>query len=89
MIKNANSFSKLLLCLLVAAFLSACGAKKLAPEEATTANTKDITRPPTVVKTQAPVESESNPDETISYDEWRRRREAEKAESQSTSSPDE
>ena len=54
---------------------SACGGKKeTISEEPVT----DITRPPQTVKDAAkPAQEETNPDETISYDEWRRRRERE------------
>ena len=87
MIKSANSFSKILVCVAVAVSVSACGSKKVAPTEAAIANSNDITRPPKIIKEQQPVETESNPNETISYDEWRRRRDAERAGSES--SPDE
>lgn len=54
--------------------LSACGGNKKPAAEAEIANTSDITRPPAVVKGRLPVEAESDPDETISYDEWKRKR---------------
>lgn len=62
-----------LTCLII----SACGSKKIPADEAEVANTSDITRPPSIVKNRKPAESESNPNETISYDDWKRRRDAE------------
>lgn len=55
---------------------SACGGKK---ETISEEPVVDITRPPQTVKDAAKPaqEEETNPDETISYDEWRRRREQE------------
>ena len=55
--------------------LLACGGKK---ETISEEPIVDITRPPQTVKDVAkPAQEETNPDETISYDEWRRRREQE------------
>ena len=88
MIKITNSLPKLTVLILLAGLMTACGPKRVAPEEAVVANTKDITRPPSVTKDRAPSETESNPDETISYDEWRRRREAQQIETDDVTSPD-
>jgi hypothetical protein len=64
--------------------LAACGGKKardsadLAKEVSSSAGTQsDITRPPEVIKEVQNQEQETNPDETISFDEWRRRRQLE------------
>lgn len=62
--------------------LSACAGKKAATNTDSTNSAKqgtvaDITRPPQMIKGEKEVVEESNPDETISYDEWRKRREAE------------
>jgi len=75
--KNANWTSKLILVIALTGLVTACGGKKPAPVDVDVANTKDITRPPSITLNRAPQETETNPDETISYDEWRRRREAE------------
>ena len=40
-------------------------------------NANDITRPPAVARHQTATTSESNPDETVSFDEWRKQRQAE------------
>jgi len=59
------------ICLIV----GACGGKK---ESVAEVPVEDITRPPqTVLGGAKKVQEETNPDETISYDEWRRRREQE------------
>jgi len=54
-------------------FVTGCGAigskQKTAAQEG-----GDITRPPSLVKGARKTQSESNPDETVSYDEWRKRR---------------
>ena len=80
MIKSTNSFSKYIVFLSIAVSVSACGSKRVAPAEAIVSNTKDITRPPIVDKSEAAADAEIKPGETVSYDEWRRRREAEKSE---------
>lgn len=60
--------------LLAILLIAACGSKAAKqPSEAKT--TGDITRPPSFVKQTNEPEAESNPDETVSYDEWRKRRE--------------
>ena len=59
--------------------LSACGGKRAAVDQTAAENIPDITRPPKVAKHQAPVEVEKKPDETVSYDEWKRRRDAQLA----------
>ncbi len=54
--------------------LTACGGNKKPAEVAK--DTVDITRPPQTIDgnvSQAPVQ-ERSPDETISFDEWRKRR---------------
>lgn len=69
-----------LIVIMVSVVLSACGGKNKSvakqAEESKVTTTSDITRPPAVIK-EVTVEEESNPDETISFDEWRRRRQLE------------
>lgn len=74
---------------LAALLIAACGgkaAKQTADAEAK--STEDITRPPVFVKEVDKPAVESNPDETISYDEWRKRREDEQRQAdESTDAP--
>lgn len=72
--------------------LSGCaGSKKRAAQESVTQNAKaknerksrsgeelpvDITRPPVTIGEERDIVVESNPDETISFEEWKRRQEA-------------
>ena len=78
MTMNMNSISKLSLLLFVSLSISACGGNKKAASSEGVANENDITRPPVVEKDTAPVETAAADGETVSFDEWRRRREAEK-----------
>lgn len=75
-IKINNILKVSLICLA----LSACGGNKKPEAVVEAVNADDITRPPSVVKNRKPAESESNPEETISYEEWKRKRDAEIAE---------
>jgi len=52
-------------------------------------NASDITRPPALIKETQAREFESNPEETISYDEWRQRREGAAAPVGNGSEPEE
>ena len=65
-----------ILCL--SAALTACNTVRewrAKSEPVTTAEDgSDITRPPTVASQQSQTTSESNPEETISFDEWRKQR---------------
>lgn len=71
--------------LLTCLVLSACGGKK---ESVDGEPVTDITRPPQTVKDAAEeVQQETNPDETISYDEWRRRRQQEAEEADGSETP--
>lgn len=81
-----NSISKLVLLLFVSISISACGGNKKSTSKGNTANpakeiaanTGDITRPPVVEKDVVTAESTSTDGGTISFDEWRKRRQAEK-----------
>ena len=70
---NNNSISKFSLLLIISAVLSACGGKKTVE----VVQGDDITRPPVIEKSTAPAPEEQAADgEAISFDEWRKRREA-------------
>ena len=70
-IKTIRVTTLLFACLVI----SACGGKKTITSEGPIT---DITRPPTTVKgVEEQNQEETNPDETVSYDEWRRRRQKE------------
>ncbi len=56
--------------LLLGLTLCACGGNK---KEAVAEPVEDITRPPQTIVGREEVQ-ERNPDETISFDEWRKRR---------------
>lgn len=73
-----NSISKVTLLLFLSISISACGGNKKASSQTTATDTSDITLPPVVEKDTAPVEAAVPEGETISFDEWRKRREAEK-----------
>lgn len=80
MMMNNNSISKVGLLLTLSVLLSACGGgkKEVAAEPAS-----DITRPPLIEKVSAPQQEEAVAEgETISFDEWRKRREAQKKQDQ-------
>ena len=75
--------------------LSGCGSiqklrgKDDAPAANATAQQADITRPPVVVKDTDSKAVETSPDETISFEEWREQRLAEKEEkAQAVAEPD-
>ena len=71
-----NLISKLTLLLLLGFLISACGGKKKTSPDG--ANVVDITRPPIVEKDTTPVEEAVAEGETVSFDEWRKRREAQR-----------
>lgn len=75
-------FLKSAFVVICVAMIAACGGKKAANSEVVAAPKGDITRPPKVAKTDEVVAEELNPNETISFDEWRRK----KAEEQQKSS---
>lgn len=74
-----NTILKVGLLAITCLTLSACGGNRKVASEADVANASDITRPPLIAKNRVPEETEKNPDETISYDEWKRRKDAELA----------
>jgi len=74
---NMNSISKIALLLLLSFSISACGGKKKAVSSEVV-DTNDITRPPTVEIGSIPVDEAVAEGETVSFDEWRKRREAQK-----------
>jgi len=74
---NMNSISKIALLLLLSFSISACGGKKKAVSSEVV-DTNDITRPPTVEIGSTPVDEAVAEGETVSFDEWRKRREAQK-----------
>jgi len=66
----------IILILFASASLSACAGRSAEP--VSSESVEDITRPPQMVKAeQREVIEESDPEETISFDEWRRQRQAE------------
>lgn len=73
-----NSISKLALLLFVCFSISACGGNKKAASTSAVADAGDITRPPVVEKDLNSVDAASPEGATVSFDEWRKRREAEK-----------
>jgi hypothetical protein len=73
-----NSISKLALLLFVSFSISACGGNKKSVAEASIVNADDITRPPEVEKDVITADTTTAEGETVSFDEWRKRREAEK-----------
>lgn len=86
MTNNTNTILKVSLIGLTCFVLSACGGSKKTAGETVVANGSDITRPPSIVKDRLPSETVKDPDETISFDEWKKRREAELA-GESTPTP--
>lgn len=81
MIKKIVNIAPICLLIVSSLLLSACAGKSVkanADEAAKVEPVGDITRPPKLVTgSDRGVAEETNPSETISYDEWRRRREAE------------
>jgi len=73
-----NSISKLALLLFVSFSISACGGNKKVAAEGSNAQTDDITRPPVVEKDVITADTTSPEGETVSFDEWRKRRDAER-----------
>lgn len=63
--------------IVISSSLSACGGKRAKSEEPVAeVRGDDITRPPTVVKEVVEQEVERDAGDTISYEEWLRKREA-------------
>lgn len=77
-IMKMNSISKLALLLFLSISISACGGNKKAAPQDGAENVADITLPPVVEKDVAPAEATVADGETVSFDEWRKRREAQK-----------
>jgi len=73
--KSLFSAAKLLIVTVVLTTLVACGGGRKAPVDPETGNTvSDITQPPqTIVGRQDEVQVR-DPEETVSFDEWRKRR---------------
>jgi hypothetical protein len=66
----------LLLITMLAVGLTACGGKRTAKPEQTAANGSqpvDMTRPPKTIGAEREIVVESDPNETISFEEWQRR----------------
>jgi len=71
-----KTFYLLIGLLVISGSLSACGGKRAKAEKNTEqVATGDITQPPSVVKEVVEPEAERDGTETISYDEWRKKRE--------------
>lgn len=74
------------LLLAVLILLTGCGTGILKSKKPVAVETgDDITRPPVVAKDRAQPQQETNPNEAVSFDEWRKKREEEakaKAEAQ-------
>lgn len=75
--------------------LSACTGKKVSAEDASASEPEagkvqaDITRPPTTIGAQREVVVETNPNETISFEEWQRQQlEQADTEEASTATPE-
>lgn len=80
---RTSRIAKNALALIFCATLAACGGNKKAPIDAETGEpTADITRPPQTIVGRIEVQ-ERNPEETISFDEWRKRRLEEQRQQQS------
>ena len=76
-IQIRKKIDTILLLLFLATALIGCGGNKKAAEtEVVAKQGPDITRPPQTIGTQEDrqVVEERNPDETISFDEWRKKR---------------
>lgn len=74
-----NTIMKSLILILLCIATSACGGSKKSPDTTNVVKGSDITRPPVVVKNNRAIEAEKDPEETISFDEWKRQRDAEAA----------
>lgn len=68
---------KIIVCTALLLFISACGGK--AAKKETVESTEDITRPPTISGTIVR-EKEKDPEETVSFDRWKKDRQAPSAE---------
>lgn len=73
-----NSISKLALLLFLSFSISACGGNKKAASESSVVQTSDITRPPVVEKGVITADTASPEGEAVSFDEWRKRRDAQR-----------
>lgn len=84
-LKNrTTNMKKALLISLLGLTLSACGGNKRASTAPDTGQpTADITRPPKTIVGREEVQ-ERNPEETVSFDEWRKRRLEEQKKQQQT-----
>ncbi len=76
--QNKARVGVVILMLFAGMMLSACAGKKTKANSSESEQpVADITRPPQMVRAEQEVVEESDPDETISFDEWRKRRQAE------------
>ncbi len=71
-LRHAFSFVIIAVCIFS---ISACAGKNKAKETAGAEPTIDMTRPPVTIKGVSATEDESNPDETVSYEKWKKDRE--------------
>ena len=70
--KSRTAIAALLVVLLIAGCAGKRAAKADQNSEQKTTST-DMTRPPTTIGDDRKIVVESNPDETISFEEWKRR----------------
>ena len=71
-------FAKCILLVALAVLLSACFGKGRSEQAGTDTNGQpvvDMTRPPVTIKGGPAVGEESNPDETVSYEKWKKKQE--------------
>jgi len=60
--------------LIIVLLLAGCGAKSVKKQANNSEPSSDITRPPEFVRQPKREQVENNPDETVSYDDWLKRR---------------
>lgn len=85
-----KSVTFVLASLFLAVALSGCATgKRSAEKSAAEASTPDITRPPTLVVDKSDEPAESNPEETVSFDKWKKKTaEQQKAQEQAAKEPE-
>lgn len=79
-----RDFSSLIVVAISALLLSSCAGKKNVVQEndvekQQTAVAGDVTTPPNSLENSVEAIEESNPDETVSYEQWKRKQEAEQS----------
>lgn len=67
-----TNFLHIFYFVLLASCVTACGGNKKAVEQNTAENQADITRPPEFIQ-RGQDNAETDPDETISMEEWQRK----------------